>query len=60
MVAAILAATAGGNSTGCIVAMMPMREVTAARPVISEIDSSVVSQNSVAPPKPRHFDIENT
>ena len=40
--------------------MMPIREVTAARPVISASDSSVVSQKPVSPPKPRHFDIENT
>ena len=38
MVAAIFAATAGGNSNGCIVAMMRICDVTAASPVISVID----------------------
>jgi len=58
-VAAILAATTGCSRGGDIVAIRRSRSVQAASAVITETDSSVKSQNRVAPPKPRHLDIEN-
>jgi hypothetical protein len=48
------------NSSGLTVAMSESRVVCAASAVIMVNDSRVWSQNSVTPPKPRHFDIEKT
>ena len=59
IVAAILAAMTGCSNGGDMVAIRRRRRVEAASAVITETESSVKSQKRVAPPNPRHFDMEN-